>query len=89
MCLFKNPSSLYGKCTALFSLDNNSPTIVDVKSPNGFPIGNFKENENINKIARDPLANLVCKSGYADENGICTDGVKSKYKGKYQNSFLI
>lgn len=49
----------------------------------------LQENGNINKIARDPFANLVCKSGYADENGICTDGIKSKYKGNYKILFLF
>jgi hypothetical protein len=32
-------------------------------------------------LERDSLANLVCKSGYADSNGVCTDGLKSKLKG--------
>eukprot|EP01017_Pseudomicrothorax_dubius_P014017 TRINITY_DN1642_c0_g1_i7.p1 TRINITY_DN1642_c0_g1~~TRINITY_DN1642_c0_g1_i7.p1 ORF type:complete len:199 (+),score=7.24 TRINITY_DN1642_c0_g1_i7:148-744(+) len=65
VCLWNDTNTLTGVCTAMFTVDNNTQ-IANIKSK---------------RFQRGPFANLVCKTGWADENGICTGGPKSKNRG--------
>jgi hypothetical protein len=61
ICHFNNPAATYGTCTELFSLADGADITVKV--------------DNANVITEN--AHLLCRSGYATESGICSNGFKS------------
>jgi hypothetical protein len=69
VCHFSDPDSLYGTCKPMFSVKNGADTNV----MNHFMNGKLK--------MFGPYSHLMCVSGYASVDGICSAGPVSENRG--------